>query len=266
MCGVHHQDLPPDDATRFLQVSRLGLEFKKVRVAQHGDDGSCGHQLVQQSEQLGGQGSNDKDDAGDVAARSVEACDQTSSDGIGSYDEYDRRRRGCGFGCVRRPTARPNDRGHLPADEIGRQSRYPIWLIVRPAILDSDVLVLNESGVVETLPERIKNVFEPRSRRRPEKSDHRHRRLLRAGRKRPRRRRAAKRGDEVAPGAHSITSSARASSVGGSVKPIALAVVRLMTNSSLVGNSIGSSAAFVPFRILSTKYAVRRRRSPKSVP
>ena len=154
----------------------LGLEFKIVWVAQHGDDGSRGNQLVQQPEQLGRQGSNDKDDARDVAARSVEACDQASSDRIGSHDEYDRRRRGCGFDCVRHPTARPNYRGHLPADEISRQSRQPIWLIVRPVILDGDVLAFDESSVVETLPERIKDVFEPGSRRGPEKSDHRHRR------------------------------------------------------------------------------------------
>ena len=93
----------------------------------------------------------------------------------------------------------PNDHGHLPADEIGRQSRQPIWLIVRPAILDGDVLAFDESSVVETLPERIKDVFEPGSRRGPEKSDHRHRRLLRARRERPRRRRTAEQRDELAP-------------------------------------------------------------------
>src|SRR4051812_10661729 len=38
---------------------------------------------------------------------------------------------------------------------------------------------------------------------------------------------------------HSITSSARASSVGGTVSPSALAVLRLMTSSCLVGNSMG---------------------------
>jgi hypothetical protein len=103
--------------------------------------------------------------AHDVAARSVEACDQASSDRIGSHDEYNRRRRGCGFDCVPHPTARPNYNGHLPADEISRQSRQPIWLIVRPVILDGDVLALDESSVVETLPERIKDVFEPGSRR-----------------------------------------------------------------------------------------------------
>ena len=51
-----------------------------------------------------------------------------------------------------------------------------------------------------------------------EKPDHRHRRLLRARRERPRRRRAAEQRDELAP-LHSITSSARASSVGGHVEP-----------------------------------------------
>ena len=66
-------------------------------------------------------------------------------------------------------------------------------------------------------------------------SDHRHRRLLlRARRERPRRRRAAEQRDELAP-FHSITSSARASSVGGTVRPSALAVLRLITSSNLVG-------------------------------
>jgi ABC transporter substrate binding protein len=50
-------------------------------------------------------------------------CDQTNSDRVGSNDEYDRRRRGCGFTCLRRRNAGPYDRGDLPAQKIGRQSR-----------------------------------------------------------------------------------------------------------------------------------------------
>ena len=42
---------------------------------------------------------------------------------VGSDDEYDRRRRGCGFACLRRRNAGPYDRGDLPAHEIGSQSR-----------------------------------------------------------------------------------------------------------------------------------------------
>ena len=45
---------------------------------------------------------------------------------------------------------------------------------------------------------------------------------------------AAKQRDELAPAAHSITSSARASSVGGTSRPSAFAVLRLITNSTFV--------------------------------
>jgi len=51
---------------------------------------------------------------------------------------------------------------------------------------------------------------------------------------------------------HSITSSARASNVSGTVSPSVLAVLRLTTSSYLVGPCTGSSAGFAPLRIRST--------------
>ena len=57
--------------------------------------------------------------------------------------------------------------------------------------------------------------------------------LLCARRERPCRCRAAEERDEVAP-VHSMISSAIASSVGGKVRPKALAVLRLITNSILL--------------------------------
>jgi hypothetical protein len=54
-------------------------------------------------------------------------------------------------------------------------------------------------------------------------------------------------------GGYSITSSARPSNAGGSVKPSILAVSRLITRSISVGNSIGKSSGAAPFRILSTR-------------
>jgi hypothetical protein len=65
---------------------------------------------------------------------------------------------------------------------------------------------------------------------------------------------------------HSITSSARARSVGGTARPRALAVFRLMTNSNLVGSWIGSSPGLAPFKILSTYSAARRNRSARLAP
>src|SRR5262249_40686890 len=85
-------------------------------------------------------------------------------------------------------------------------------------------------------------------------------RLLRARREWPRGCRAAEQHDELAP-FHSITSSARASSVGGTSMPSAFAVVRLIARSNLVGCSTGMSAGFAPRKILSTNSPARRNRS-----
>ena len=52
---------------------------------------------------------------------------------------------------------------------------------------------------------------------------------------------------DIAP-LHSITSSAIASTPGGIVRPSALAVLRLMTNSNLVALVTGRSAGFSPLR------------------
>ena len=51
---------------------------------------------------------------------------------------------------------------------------------------------------------------------------------------------------------YSITSSARASTEGGIVRPRALAVLRLITSSYLVGDCTGRSAGFSPLRMRST--------------
>jgi hypothetical protein len=51
---------------------------------------------------------------------------------------------------------------------------------------------------------------------------------------------------------YSITSSAAACSVGGTARPNALAVLRLMTNSNLFGCCTGRSAGFSPFSTRST--------------
>src|SRR5262249_22595598 len=65
---------------------------------------------------------------------------------------------------------------------------------------------------------------------------------------------------------HSITSSARASSVAGTSRPSTLAVARLMTNSNLVGCITGRSDGLAPRRTLSINSALRRNVSGKFAP
>jgi hypothetical protein len=57
---------------------------------------------------------------------------------------------------------------------------------------------------------------------------------------------------------HWSTSSARKRRVGDMVSPRALAVLRLMTSSNVMGCSTGRSAGLAPLRILSTYVAPRR--------
>src|SRR5262245_29114671 len=72
--------------------------------------------------------------------------------------------------------------------------------------------------------------------------------LLHPCRQRPRRR-AAEQRDELAAPDHSMTSSARANSFVGTSRPSVLAVLRLITSSSLTDCWTGRSAGFSPFKI-----------------
>src|SRR5436309_1597704 len=65
---------------------------------------------------------------------------------------------------------------------------------------------------------------------------------------------------------HSITSSARASSIGGISILRALAVLRLITRSNFVGCSTGKSDGLAPCKILCTYEAPRRNRSGRLAP
>src|SRR5262249_21072101 len=185
-------------------------------------------------------------DACRVAAWSGEVGDKTELDRVIADSEDDRNRRGCRSGgeCRRRGAGR-DDHGYPAADQIGHQIRKSIVVAFGRPDLDCNVLAQNITAFTKALMERgqaarrIDNVNKP---------DHRQRRLLRPRHERPRCRAAEKR-DEVATAAHSITSSARASSLSGTCRRRAFAMPRLMTSSNLVSCTTGRSAGFSPLRI-----------------
>src|SRR6516165_1702207 len=98
-------------------------------------------------------------------------------------------------------------------------------------IFDLDVLAVDEPRLVQALMKSRDQVSKFARRSAVEKAYHRHRRLLRARRERPRRRAAEKR-DEIAPPNHSITSSASARTTGGISRCRAFAALRLTTSSN----------------------------------
>ena len=160
---------------------------------------------------------------------------------------------------------REDDRD-LPANKIGRQPRQPVELVLGPAVFDRDVLAFDIPRVLQALAKSAQAIRETFRRYRAEETDHRHRRLLRPRRERPRRHRAAEQRNELPPSHHSITSSARASSVGGTSRPSALAVLRLITSSNLVDCRTGRSAGLAPLRIRAVYAPTWRKASRISVP
>src|SRR5262249_1506928 len=138
---------------------------------------------------------------------------------------------------------RAHDRAGRSQDDIRRErdqlrgvSAKAIEIARAPAVLDPHVTADTPAQFGQSLRE-SRNVFE--SCRIALDRAHKHTdaphplTLLRVSRKRPRRRRAAEQRYELA-ALHSITSSARVSSAGGTSSPSACAVLRLMNSSIFV--------------------------------
>src|SRR5262245_25565280 len=238
-----------------LQISRLNIATRKSWVDKRSYLARCGEQLVQPLQsfptQLRVQGGHPCE----VAARSVEAGNETDLNRIGAGDEDNGNGARYSLRSYRRLAVRGNN-GDLPASQIGCQCWQTIVVTFGPAVFDRHVPTIDIAVFSQALPKRDQEVCILLGRPSVKKPDHRHRRLLRARRHRPRRRRPAEQRDELA-AFHSITSSARISTDAGSSIPSRLAVFRLTTSSNLTARSIGRLPGGVPFRILSTKAAER---------
>src|SRR5262249_38217944 len=108
-------------------------------------------------------------------------------------------------------------------------------LAMRPARLDLDGRAFDIADITQPLAQAVKSRRSNAiGKSRMEKSDDRHFTLLRPRRERPRSGSATEKCDEIPP-PHSITSSASARNLSGTITPSAFAVLRLITISNLVG-------------------------------
>ena len=114
-------------------------------------------------------------------------------------------------------------------------------------VFDRHVLALDEASFVQALTEPSSVLHGTLGRTAGDNGNDRHHRVLRERCERPRGR-AAEQRDELAT-LLSITSSARASSLSGTVRPSAFAVLALMANSNFTVCWTGKSAGFSPLRI-----------------
>ena len=86
-----------------------------------------------------------------------------------------------------------SDHRHLTAYQIGCEVGQSLDLVLRPAILDHDIVALDVAGFTNPLPEGGQITCTIGKRRTAEETDHRYRRLLRPRRERPSRRTAEQR-------------------------------------------------------------------------
>src|ERR1700730_13459674 len=139
-------------------------------------------------------------DPRDVTARPGQAGNETLAYGVTADGEHDWDCRGRGLyreRCLR--AARRGDYGHLAADQIGRQFRQPLGSIVRPTKFDGNVLALDVAGFAQSFAKSGHSLDARLWRTAIEIPHHRHRRLLRARRERPRGCRTTEKRDELPP-------------------------------------------------------------------
>src|SRR5215467_8959635 len=165
------------------------------------------------------------------------ACDEAAADRIADLNKDDRYAARHLLQRLQHLRGHGQDDVRFQPDKLDRVGPYAFGLGTAPAIVDAYVAARCPTQFFKCLPERRHiGLRIPIVLGKGRQHAHAPRimvELLRPCRQRPHYRRPAQECDEVAP-LHSITSSASASSLSGTVKPSALAVLRLITSSKVV--------------------------------
>jgi hypothetical protein len=176
------------------------------------DPKETGHARFEELHPFAGEGRLVWYEAGDIPTGPRQARDEAPANRIANNRKHDRDR--SGFRSERRQCRRVTGEKDVgsQSDKLGSQFPHTLNIEIAPTIIDPDVASTDP-------PEFLKGLAERRDTQLPlpiafshlhQHADPPHSlRLLRPCRKRPRRRAAEER-DELAPGRHSITSSARA--------------------------------------------------------
>jgi hypothetical protein len=105
---------------------------------------------MQQFQPFGRQRCGEESEAGDVAARPVQALHEAGARRIAAADEHVG---GRGHGGPHRKMI-ADDHRHVPAHQVGRQRRQPIEIVVGIALLNRHVLALDKARLGQALAQR----------------------------------------------------------------------------------------------------------------
>src|SRR5262245_12314924 len=145
--GFENLDLQADGTGCFSSFSHRNLCIRSIGwIDQYRETSRGGHQFAQEFQPFCRYLTAEKIDARHISARPGETCDQTETDRILGDDEDDGDCRSC---CFRRydrtETASRSDHSDLSANQVGRQLWQPIRFILGPAVVDRNVLALDET-------------------------------------------------------------------------------------------------------------------------
>ena len=227
---------------------------ERCRIGENANEPGPRHEFTQQLKALGRERGGDKGHAGDAPSRAVETRNETVADRVAAIDEYDGSGRGCRFGRERRQRTTACDNDTDPAlDQIGRQRGQAIGKILCRPMFDRNIPALDETDLpARPRPNAASKSCSRCATRFGDSPPPASARCCARARVRPALSVAPPSRAMNSPPPHSITSSARASSEGGTSMPSALQSCILMTSSNAVGCCTGMSAGFSP---LSTRPA-----------
>jgi hypothetical protein len=205
--GARPQDmeLHADGARSLLQVVQLPRSRRIGRIHQDAERVRLRQELVQEPKPLGFKRRADDAHPSSIAARPVVARHQPELDRIAPDGKNDRNVRSRGLGRQRRRfSADRHQHGHWTLNEFLRPRRKSVVLAMRPTVFDHHVPALGIAGLGQPTPERGHQMSTFLGRSAAEKPHNRHRGLLRARRKRPRRRAAEERHEIASPHTNSL--------------------------------------------------------------
>src|SRR5262245_10211389 len=139
-------------------------------------------------------------DAGSIAARSGKTGNETELNRVFADAENDWNRRSSDLGGKRRRVAAGcGNHGNAAANEVSHERRQTIIFALQPVVFEPRVLAFDGAGLVEAFVERSDIARGDIATTAADKSDNRHRLLLRTCRERPCHRRASEQRYKLAP-------------------------------------------------------------------
>src|SRR6266508_1489826 len=257
----------------FLRGQRLQAFETELRglvggIPQNGESRQPGDEFPRELNDLGVQVRRLVAEPGDGATGPRETLHQSRLDGTPQTQQDDGQRLRPLLELERRRGLCRHHQLHIRLEELTDELRVALFAAVRESKLDYQVPALDIAVLAQTVSEcREKERGARRGREVSEVTDPMDlSRRLRLGGERRGEEHRTRACQERAPLHHWMSSSARSRSDCGIVRPSALAVLRLITSSKLVGCSTGRSAGLAPLRILSTMSARRPKTSRRSEP